>query len=160
MPRDNATEEPSRSAAPKRKAGRVVSDDSLPASKKKHLHKSDQEDSTSSRPVQAYQGKGRPYRVATQEARHPSVNELKRRVRDVKRLLNRVDLPADARIVQERALAGYEKDLQAELDRRERSEMIKRYHFVRFLGMSFQFFFLREDTTPPPPLPPPPPFRV
>ncbi|KAL1971099.1 hypothetical protein VTN77DRAFT_50 [Rasamsonia byssochlamydoides] len=62
-----------------------------------------------------------------------SVNELKKRIRDVKRLLNHKDLPADARIVQERALAGYEKDLKEELERRKRSEMIKRYHFVRFL---------------------------
>ncbi|KAL2002921.1 hypothetical protein VTN02DRAFT_5575 [Thermoascus thermophilus] len=62
-----------------------------------------------------------------------SVNELKRRIRDVKRLLDRVDLPADARIVQERALAGYQKDLEEEMARRKRSEMIKKYHFVRFL---------------------------
>ncbi|GIJ82837.1 18S rRNA maturation protein [Aspergillus pseudoviridinutans] len=67
------------------------------------------------------------------EHNHPSVNELKKRIRDVKRLLNRVDLPADARIVQERALAGYEKDLEDELARRHRSQMIKKYHFVRFL---------------------------
>lgn len=66
-----------------------------------------------------------------------SVNELKKRIRDVKRLLDRVDLPADARIVQERALAGYQKDLEEEMTRRKRSEMIKKYHFVRFLGMSF-----------------------
>ncbi|GFF52535.1 rRNA-processing protein efg1 [Aspergillus udagawae] len=67
------------------------------------------------------------------EHNHTSVNELKKRIRDVKRLLNRVDLPADARIVQERALAGYEKDLEDELARRNRSQMIKKYHFVRFL---------------------------
>ncbi|KAE8146118.1 hypothetical protein BDV25DRAFT_55747 [Aspergillus avenaceus] len=67
------------------------------------------------------------------EHKYPSVNELKRRIRDSKRLLNRVDLPADARIVQERALAGYEKDLEEETLRRDRSQMIKKYHFVRFL---------------------------
>ncbi|KAB8253661.1 hypothetical protein BDV32DRAFT_31506 [Aspergillus pseudonomiae] len=67
------------------------------------------------------------------EHQYPSVNELKKRIRDVKRLLNRVDLPADARIVQERALAGYENDLEEEENRRERSKMIKKYHFVRFL---------------------------
>lgn len=64
-----------------------------------------------------------------------SVNELKRRIRDVKRLLSHADLPADARIVQERALMGYEADLKTETERRRRSEMIKKYHFVRFLGM-------------------------
>lgn len=67
---------------------------------------------------------------------YPSINELKRRIRAVKRLLEKVDLPADARIVQERALSGYEKDLEDELQRRDRSQMIKKYHFVRFLGAS------------------------
>ncbi|OOF95988.1 hypothetical protein ASPCADRAFT_30142, partial [Aspergillus carbonarius ITEM 5010] len=67
------------------------------------------------------------------EHKYPSVNELKKRIRDVKRLLNKADLPADARIVQERALAGYENDLEEELKRRDRSKMIKKYHFVRFL---------------------------
>jgi hypothetical protein len=67
------------------------------------------------------------------EKEYPSINELKGRIRGVKRLLNK-DLPADARIVQERALAGYEQDLVEETARRERSNMIKKYHFVRFLG--------------------------
>jgi len=65
-----------------------------------------------------------------------SVNDLKKRIRNTKRLLERVDLPPDARVLQERALQGYEKELQDELARRKRSEMIKRYHFVRFLGKS------------------------
>ncbi|KAJ5590488.1 hypothetical protein N7450_004460 [Penicillium hetheringtonii] len=68
-----------------------------------------------------------------EEKEYPSVNELKRRIRDVKRLLNKKDLPADARVVQERALAGYEEDLAEETARRERSQMISKYHFVRFL---------------------------
>ncbi|KAJ5103285.1 hypothetical protein N7532_003814 [Penicillium argentinense] len=68
-----------------------------------------------------------------EEKDYPSVNDLKRRIRDVKRLLNKSDLPADARILQERALAGYEEDLAQETARRERSTMIKKYHFVRFL---------------------------
>ncbi|KAJ5574359.1 uncharacterized protein N7459_008786 [Penicillium hispanicum] len=67
------------------------------------------------------------------EKDYPSVNELKKRIRDVKRLLNKTSLPADARILQERALAGYEQDLVEETARRERSQMIKKYHFVRFL---------------------------
>lgn len=69
------------------------------------------------------------------EHNYPSVNELKRRIRDVRRLLSRNDLAADTRIVQERALSGYERDLQDEMERRARSQMIKKYHFVRFLGM-------------------------
>lgn len=71
---------------------------------------------------------------------YPSVNELKRRIRAVKRLLEKVDLPADARVVQERALAGYEKDLEDEMQRRARSQMIKKYHFVRFLGMLLSLY--------------------
>ncbi|KAJ5174939.1 rRNA-processing protein efg1 [Penicillium canariense] len=66
------------------------------------------------------------------EKEYPSINELKSRIRGVKRLLNK-DLPADARILQERALAGYEQDLVDETARRERSNLIKKYHFVRFL---------------------------
>ncbi|KAL3474196.1 hypothetical protein BJX99DRAFT_248413 [Aspergillus californicus] len=62
-----------------------------------------------------------------------SINDLKRRIRDVKRLLNKPDLPADARILQERALKGYEKEMADEEKRRERSKLIKKYHFVRFL---------------------------
>ena len=69
------------------------------------------------------------------EKEYPSINDLKKRIRDVKRLLNKIDLSADARILQERALAGYEQDLADETRRRERSSLIKKYHFVRFLGM-------------------------
>ncbi|KAL4780771.1 hypothetical protein BJX76DRAFT_337130 [Aspergillus varians] len=67
------------------------------------------------------------------EKPHTSINDLKRRIRDVKRLLNKPDLHADKRITQERALAGYEKELADEEKRRERSKMITKYHFVRFL---------------------------
>lgn len=63
-----------------------------------------------------------------------SVNDLKRRIRDSKRLLSKAGLAADKRIIQERALKGYEKELGDEEKRRERSRMIKKYHFVRFLG--------------------------
>ncbi|KAJ5774271.1 rRNA-processing protein EFG1 [Penicillium paradoxum] len=67
------------------------------------------------------------------EKEYASINNLKKRIRDVKRLLNKMDLSADARILQERALAGYEQDLADETARRERSQLITRYHFVRFL---------------------------
>lgn len=69
-----------------------------------------------------------------QELDRPSVNELKKQIRNARRLLARDDLPADSRIVQERALAGSEKELEEETRRRQRSEMIGKYHFVRFLG--------------------------
>ncbi|KAJ5095802.1 hypothetical protein NUU61_005158 [Penicillium alfredii] len=77
-----------------------------------------------------HNSKGKP---ARNENEYPSVNDLKRRIRDVKRLLNKKDLSADARVLQERALSGYEQDLVEETARRERSQMIKKYHFVRFL---------------------------
>ncbi|KAL2868682.1 Efg1 domain-containing protein [Aspergillus lucknowensis] len=67
------------------------------------------------------------------EATNTSINDLKRRIRDARRLLRKPDLPADKRIIQERALRGYEKELADEEARRERSKMIKKYHFVRFL---------------------------
>ena len=70
---------------------------------------------------------------------HPSINELKKQIRGTKRLLNRVNLAADVRVSQERALSGYEKDLEEETNRRKRSDMIKRYHFVRFLGACLFF---------------------
>lgn len=128
-----------RSDAPKRKH-RGVSEDSsslLPPAKKTQVvnDSDDDDDDDDGGDGHAYRKK-KPIRPAPKEHKYPSVNELKRRIRDVKRLLNRADLPADARIVQERALAGYEKDLEEELKRRNRSEMIKKYHFVRFLGMS------------------------
>lgn len=69
-----------------------------------------------------------------QDPDRPSVNDLKKQIRNAKRLLARDDLPADSRIVQERALAGYERELGEETRRRHRSEMIGKYHFVRFLG--------------------------
>ncbi|KAL4881152.1 hypothetical protein BJY04DRAFT_190115 [Aspergillus karnatakaensis] len=68
-----------------------------------------------------------------EEKQRTSINDLKRRIRDVKRLLNMPDLSADKRIIQERALMGYEKELADEEKRRERSNMITKYHFVRFL---------------------------
>ncbi|CAG8133210.1 unnamed protein product [Penicillium salamii] len=67
------------------------------------------------------------------EKEYPSINDLKKRIRDVKRLLNKQDLSADARILQERALEGYENDLKDETKRREKSQLISKYHFVRFL---------------------------
>ncbi|KAH8692889.1 hypothetical protein BGW36DRAFT_385418 [Talaromyces proteolyticus] len=75
-----------------------------------------------------------------------SINDLKRRIRDIKRLLNHAELLPEARIVQERALAGYEKDLADETARRGRSEMIKKYHFVRFLDRKAATKELRRVT--------------
>lgn len=113
---------------------RGPSEDVLPVKKKKESQEHNTSANIGDETTRLRQRK-KPSRIDGTQNQHQSVNELKRRIRDVKRLLNRVDLPADARIVQERALAGYEKDLAEETARRKRSEMIKKYHFVRFLGM-------------------------
>ncbi|KAJ9224599.1 putative nuclear protein [Paecilomyces variotii] len=104
--------------ASKRK-DRELSEDAPPA-KKSHLSKS-----------HGVSKKGAP--TPRKDRVVLSVNELKRRIRDVKRLLDRVDLPPEGRITQERALIGYQRDLESEMAKRKRSEMIKKYHFVRFL---------------------------
>ncbi|PGH08387.1 hypothetical protein GX51_01213 [Blastomyces parvus] len=64
----------------------------------------------------------------------PAASELKNKIRDIKRLLKRSDhLPADVKIEKERALVGYERDLEIVESRKKRAAMIKKYHFVRFL---------------------------
>ncbi|BCR85324.1 Efg1 domain-containing protein [Aspergillus chevalieri] len=109
---------------------RYHSRDLSPAHRERGVNKRKHREASEDAPVK------KKIQLATQKREkneYPSVNELKRRIRAVKRLLEKVDLSADARIVQERALSGYEKDLEDEMQRRERSQMIKKYHFVRFL---------------------------
>ncbi|KFZ12264.1 hypothetical protein V502_07183 [Pseudogymnoascus sp. VKM F-4520 (FW-2644)] len=62
-----------------------------------------------------------------------SVNAVKKRIRDVTRLLSRSeDLPADVRLENERALAAYQQELNAADEEKTRQRMIKKYHMVRF----------------------------
>ena len=64
-----------------------------------------------------------------------SVNQLKRKIRNITRLLAHAsNLPADVRIENERALAGYKQDLEVVEDGRRKAKMIKKYHMVRFFG--------------------------
>lgn len=64
-----------------------------------------------------------------------SVNAVKKRIRDVTRLLSRSeDLPADVRLDNERALAAYQQELAAADEEKIRQKMIKKYHMVRFFG--------------------------
>jgi hypothetical protein len=66
-----------------------------------------------------------------------SVNAVKKRIRDVTRLLARSeDLPADVRLENERALAAYQQELNAADEEKTRQRMIKKYHMVRFFGKS------------------------
>ena len=107
------------------------SEDPVPR-KKQHRHADDDEDmQLEGGSTETGNAKGK---SAPRDKEFTSVNDLKRRIRDVKRLLNKGTLPVDARIVQERALAGYEQDLADETARRDRSHLISKYHFVRFLG--------------------------
>ncbi|MCJ1284116.1 18S rRNA maturation protein [Xylographa opegraphella] len=78
--------------------------------------------------------KSSPYDNAIHSS-HKSANNLKSKIRDLTRLLDHSkDLPADVRIEKERALAGYRVDLESAQGERRRSDMIKRYHMVRFFG--------------------------
>ncbi|KAK4863434.1 hypothetical protein LT330_002212 [Penicillium expansum] len=127
--------------APSKRKTRDGSEDVPPARKKVHrkADKADDQvqfedysrkgDASKPKVTRKYKDKFAP----KPEKEYPSINDLKKRIRDVKRLLNKMDLSADARILQERALAGYEQDLADETTRRERSSLIKKYHFVRFL---------------------------
>lgn len=66
-----------------------------------------------------------------------SVNAVKKRIRDVTRLLSRGDdLPADVRLENERALAAYKQELAEADEEKVRQRMIKKYHMVRFFGKS------------------------
>jgi hypothetical protein len=133
-------------AAPSKRKTRDGSEDVPPASKKVHRKADKADDQVQFVDFDSKGSKGNASKpkvtrkfkdkfAPKPEKEYPSINDLKKRIRDVKRLLNKVDLSADARILQERALAGYEQDLADETTRRERSSLIKKYHFVRFLGM-------------------------
>lgn len=64
-----------------------------------------------------------------------SVNAVKKRIRDVTRLLSKGDdLPADVRLENERALAAYKQELAEADEEKVRQRMIKKYHMVRFFG--------------------------
>ena len=64
-----------------------------------------------------------------------AVNQIKRKIRDVRRTLERSEnLPADVRVEKERALAGYKQDLEKSEHEKRTQQMIKKYHMVRFFG--------------------------
>jgi hypothetical protein len=63
---------------------------------------------------------------------HP-INDLKSQVRSLRRLLeHNDDLPANVRVEKERALKSAQHELEETLKAKKRSEMIARYHKVRF----------------------------
>lgn len=75
-----------------------------------------------------------------------SANELKTKIRDAKRLLARDNIPADVRIEKERAILGYQRDLEQAQLKKKRNNIIGKYHFVRFMGMSVPFPSALEDS--------------
>jgi hypothetical protein len=81
--------------------------------------------------------RGMELQIHKNQAHSSSINAIKKRIRDVKRRLERSDnLPATIRVEDERALAAYEQELAAADEEKARQKMIKRYHMVRFFGMS------------------------
>lgn len=82
-------------------------------------------------------------KVYKKPAHASSVNDVKKRIRDVTRRLERVgDLPANVRVEDERALAAYQQELAAAEAEKIRQKMIKKYHMVRFFGKVFSSFSL------------------
>ena len=66
-------------------------------------------------------------------AQSKPVNPLKSKIRDLTRLLDHNEgLPADVRLEKERALAGYNYDLEIALHDQRKQKMISKYHMVRF----------------------------
>lgn len=65
-----------------------------------------------------------------------STNAIKKRKRDLRRLLEHAEkLPANIRISHERELASCDTELETAKEMARRSQMIKKYHMVRFFGM-------------------------
>ena len=115
------------------------------APKRKHQDSEPQEAVHASRQFQVYGNNQKtakkPRRTEPpaykKQAHASSVNAIKKRIRDVTRKLERSeDLPANVRIEDERALAAYQQELAAAEAEKIRQKMIKRYHMVRFFGMS------------------------
>lgn len=74
--------------------------------------------------------------TGAQTSNPQSINALKEKVRDLTRMLDHSkNLPANVRLEKERALAGYQSDLEAAQSEKRRSDLIKKYHMVRFFGM-------------------------
>lgn len=69
------------------------------------------------------------------ESKRASINGIKSKIRDLTRMLNHAqNLPAGVRIEKERALVGYQQDLEKTKAEQHRQHMVKKYHMVRFFG--------------------------
>ncbi|KAI9703645.1 MAG: 18S rRNA maturation protein [Candelina mexicana] len=67
------------------------------------------------------------------ESKPSSINPLKKRIRDLTRLLERSEnLPANVRVDAEQALAAHKGELAVAQAEKQKQIMIKKYHMVRF----------------------------
>lgn len=88
-----------------------------------------------SKPPKKKARKFEPPKQIKPQAHASSVNTIKKRMRDVRRRLERAeDLPANVREEDERALAKFEQELAAAESEKAKQKMIKKYHMVRFFG--------------------------
>ncbi|KAI9703006.1 MAG: 18S rRNA maturation protein [Bogoriella megaspora] len=92
-----------------------------------------------SQPYKRPGNKPGPHPMGASRPRRPakiSVNPLKDRIRDIKRVLGHSEnLPANQKVDLERELASLEYDVQTAQSERRKQEIIGRYHMVRFFGM-------------------------
>jgi hypothetical protein len=101
-----------------------------------HVHSSRQFLVPGSKPAKKKPRRFEPPAAPKVQAHASSVNAIKKRMRDVRRRLERADgLPANVRDEDERALAAYEQELAEADAEKMRQKMIKKYHMVRFFGM-------------------------
>ncbi|KAL9039910.1 MAG: hypothetical protein Q9214_004688 [Letrouitia sp. 1 TL-2023] len=96
-------------------------------SRKRTVASHDSQSASRSRSEKGQEGLG--YR----ESETASINGLKSKIRDLARMLNHAqNLPAGVRIEKERALVGYQQDLEKTKAEQHRQHMIKKYKMVRF----------------------------
>lgn len=72
---------------------------------------------------------------AASDGSRTSVTAVKKRRRDLRRLLEHSEkLPAGVRIGYERELVSCDAEIEAAAEQARRSQLIKKYHMVRFFG--------------------------
>ncbi|CAI4211825.1 unnamed protein product [Parascedosporium putredinis] len=72
-------------------------------------------------------------RKVPNQTKDGSINALKKRVRTIERLFNKgSDVPGNTKVELERELAAHKATITELTYRKKRSEMIKKYHMVRF----------------------------
>ena len=105
--------------------------------KRPHQDESMPSESASRRPPKHPFKRQRSDDLGPPSTKSASVNQLKSKIRDLTRALEHSEhLPAGVRIEKERALAGYKQDVEEIQQDKQKNELIKKYHMVRFFGGS------------------------